>query len=380
MKILVIPQCVWGFFPVVDITMTCALARQAQVEEIVFLEPTRYATPTGRLPDHLVEWVDIPVPPNVRVIRRSSRLPRGPLVTLYESLQNIQFMRAYRPDGIYAINFLSASFLALYCRLMGKPIFAYYCTDDWTEMEIEWPIKLAIRRWTMPVTIGCAHFVLAHAHALVKKFSKYNRQIYWAPAGRVIRHEPEVPAESDSPPTGTRPRVVFAATLRNWYDFDIFFTLAKRFQEIDFFIYGGGVLLEPLRARAKAFPNVFVPGPVEPDKVGELVAKSLVGLLPLKMTKMMDAVLPDKILDYWLHKKAVICSPTYELQKVASGKALFADPNNPAEWIACFELLVNDEKQRQALGEKGHQTMLRDHNLEKLAARFIQLFQDANAC
>ena len=90
-----------------------------------------------------------------------------------------------------------------------------------------------------------------------------------------------------------------------------------------------------------------------------------------------------KIMEYMLAGKPIVAFDLPESRVSAEGAALYASPNNPADFAAQLAALMNDEALRKTMGELGRrriETKLAwQHWVPNLAAVYGRLFRSADA-
>ena len=203
----------------------------------------------------------------------------------------------------------------------------------------------------------------------MEKAKRYNKNAFLVPNGVSIESIQEFDRHSSNSDSNI---VHFIATLRDWYDFDLMFDVFSQFPELELHIHGKGPLYDYLADKSKLYSNIHLMGYLDPILFHETVAQSLFGILPLKLNEMNDSTSPVKLFDYWAAKKAVIASPTYELQKIGKDCILFA--KNKDEYINKIKLILKNEKLRGNLGEKGYTKITEIYNYEKIGELFEAIF------
>lgn len=306
---------------------------------------------------------------SIKVIERFSKLPLSALLVIYENYDNVRMIRKYKPDIVVSWDSLMSFFVCIYCKLKGIP-FVFDAMDDWEEIGNKYFIRFYFRYIVKPVLSRLSYAIVSTSHRQTEEYSKYNKRVYWVPNGKPIEfiNSTVTLTQQKKDKSNT---IIFVATLRDWFDFDLLFEVFKEFPELQLHIYGQGELFEDLKAKSLKYSNVKMMGNANSADLPKLMAETRFGIIPLKLNKLNDSTCPIKLFDYWSAKKAVLVSPTSELKKIGKdGGLLFAATKD--EYVHAIKSLINDPMLSEKIGEEGYQKMLTTYNYELLSKRFIQ--------
>lgn len=308
----------------------------------------------------------------VRVIKRTSRLRKGPLLLIVENIRNVRAVMRLKPDVVISNDHLMSLLLPLYCRLTKRK-FIYDQLDDWLDIEKNRFVYWYTRYIAYPLFGRLAYAFINTSHFLQKKSLQFTRRSYVVANGKSeddIRTFQQHVTDSASV-------VNFVSTIRDWYDYDLLIDAFAAFPEISLHLYGGGdeKVRQQIIERAANVPNVVVHDSVDSAKVPRLMGESVFGVLPFKDTSTNQAQAPIKLFDYWSAGKPVLAVPTREMEIIGTDAIVFARGVN--EWKAAIASLLADTEKRHRLGDNGLNNMHTTYNYREIAAVLQTILTDS---
>ncbi|HTB32696.1 MAG TPA: glycosyltransferase [Bacteroidia bacterium] len=363
MKYLFLSPWVWNNYRNRNIEIPIGVS--AEGNECIYVNPVKYKNweKIFRLQN-----ISTHATGSVKVIERFSRLPKSFFLLLYENYDNMKMVRKNKPEVVVSWDYLMSLFACIYCKLKGIP-FVFDAMDDWEEIEKNKGVRLYYKYIAKPVLTKLSYAITATSHKQVEVFGRHNKRVFLIPNGKpmdFIKKTGEYIIQNMEEGR----TINFIATLRDWYDFDLLFDVFREFPELQLNIYGEGELFEYLKNKSAQYSNITMKGHADSELLPRLIAESLFGVLPLKLNKLNDSTCPIKLFDYWSAKKAVIASPTYEMQKISENGGMVLAAKKQ-EYINAIRLLLNDKALRDSIGEKGYRNMLEKYNYDIIIPQFI---------
>ena len=137
-----------------------------------------------------------------------------------------------------------------------------------------------------------------------------------------------------------------------------------------FVLVGGGTMLDPLRSlvREKNLDSyVRFTGKVAHAEVLRHLSESDIGVAPDPKTPMNDNSTMIKIFEYMAASLPIVLFDLKEGRRMAAEAALYAQPNDPAEFANQLERLLQNRELRKKLGAIGRRRIEEklNWNLEK---------------
>lgn len=121
-----------------------------------------------------------------------------------------------------------------------------------------------------------------------------------------------------------QPRIGYVGSLANWFDWNVIVGLAKDYPT------GSILLIGPIEAPPPSLPpNVHLLGPRQHATLPAILRAFDIGLIPFKISELIDAVNPVKLYEYFAAGIAVAASPFREMQDFADTVQLC---RTQAEW------------------------------------------------
>ncbi|MBN1951921.1 MAG: glycosyltransferase [Bacteroidales bacterium] len=364
--ILFIAPVDWNYYPYRDQELPEALSLRGY--DVVYLNPVRYS---GHEDASRFTQVNIrDKNGHIRVIDRSSPWQKGFPEFIRENIQNIRAIARHKPAAVVSTDHLMAVGACLYCRIKGIR-FIFDVTDDWEAVDTSLAGKV-YRRIIKPLLARFSYAVCASSQRQYDNFSKRRRTgTYLISNGvnpKTVESLQELPVV-----TAEEREVNFIGSLRDWYDFEMLFRVFRRYPQLNLNIYGDGPLYPHLKEMAAGISNIRLKGSIENRHVPGILAKSLFGVLPLKMNTLNQSTCPIKLFDYWAASKAVIASPLAEVRRVGGDSLLYAE--SEAEFTDAVKRLLEDSALRKLLGGAGRKKVEQVHNYEYITQQFLKILE-----
>ncbi len=170
--------------------------------------------------------------------------------------------------------------------------------------------------------------VIATAHWLAERARRVNSSVHLVPNGvDVDRFARARHSALSSASLRTRPRVVYVGALDRWFDTARVATLARALPGADLYLAGPSRIGS---AWARDLPNVHLAGPVPPEEVPHLLARSDVGIIPFVDSRLTRAIHPVKLYEYFAAGLPVVASDLEEIRRIGSPAILV---RTDAEWV-----------------------------------------------
>jgi glycosyltransferase involved in cell wall biosynthesis len=172
--------------------------------------------------------------------------------------------------------------------------------------------------------------------------------------------------ELAEPATGAQPKkpekfvMMYHGTLTRIYGLDIaieaFGSVHHQMPGAEFWILGNGPekeLLEALSRKLGLGGKVQFTGSVLPQEVRQWLSRCDIGVLATRRDIFLDYSFSNKLSEYIIMGKGVICSRLKAIQHYFSGDALaYFEPSNPADLAQQMLLLFNDRQLRARLAQQ----------------------------
>lgn len=357
----------WNYYPYRDQELPAMLAQKGY--HCIYLNPVCYrgcekATRFTRVSER-------EIPEGVKIVNRFSRLGKSFMLFIYENYLNFKTVKKLGPDTVISSSHLMAVFTCLFCRIKGIR-FIFDVTDDWEHADPS-PAGRFYKYVIKPLIARYAYAVTSTSHSQFEYFeSRRGKNTFLVSNGvspfitDQLKHLKETSRDEKS--------VNFIGSLRDWYDFDLLFSVFRELPEINLNIYGQGTLFPVLKELAKNENNIFVHGNTEQHMVPQLLQDSLFGVLPLKQTRLNNSTCPIKLFEYWSASKAVISTPVEEVKKVGGNVVLYASDKN--EFVRSARLLLENRKLAGELGHRAFRKIETIHNYRVITQKFIEIIEN----
>ena len=77
-----------------------------------------------------------------------------------------------------------------------------------------------------------------------------------------------------------------------------------------------------------------------------------------------------------LQKKPLVATPTSAYRKAISHGDTGFLAETPAEWIECLDILINQPKTREQVGNKAYEHVCENYTYKHVAEHYARFFQD----
>jgi glycosyltransferase involved in cell wall biosynthesis len=148
-------------------------------------------------------------------------------------------------------------------------------------------------------------------------------------------------------PANSRPRVLFAGSLRPFKGPQVMLDAAQFFPQADFVVVGSGIMDHELRGRAKALPNVVFRGPIGQLALREEYRAADIFLFPSHWEGS-----PKVLMEAAASGLPVIARNDYEPESVIHGKTGFLGAT-PEELLNHLGQLIANPELRRTMGQAG---------------------------
>lgn len=256
-----------------------------------------------------------------------------------------------------------------YLQKNGIPVVFDY--DDILHEFIENPVqRFFYKRVTDKALRECDH-VIATSYKVYEYASSQNSRCTLISNSVTLRD-----FENPKPKKVKKPAVGFIGSFGDWVDFETVLQLAGKFRDAGFYLIGGGQQKEWVdrEIKRRGLGNVTATGYVPYSEVKNWIASFDVAMIPFKITGLSEGINPMKLFEYWALKKPAIVTPTYELRKIAKGRAIFASTRK--EWEQALEKLLKSAKLRKEVGMKGYSLVKNEYNRDILGKKFMRILRE----
>jgi glycosyltransferase involved in cell wall biosynthesis len=154
----------------------------------------------------------------------------------------------------------------------------------------------------------------------------------------------------------------------------------ERRRDTQFVLVGGGSELPRLRALARdreLDAYVVFTGQVRYEQVAQYLSMADIGVAPDPKTAMNDKSTMIKILEYMAYGLPVVLFDLEEGRRIAGAAALYATPNDPADFANQIGRLLNSEALRRELGEFGRMQIEERLNWDAEKAVLLEAYEAA---
>ncbi|MFC4542235.1 glycosyltransferase family 4 protein [Halosolutus amylolyticus] len=137
--------------------------------------------------------------------------------------------------------------------------------------------------------------------------------------------------------------------------------------------------LEELVERKDLEDRVEFTGLLPRDRIPKLLDDAMIGVAPLKSTDALEYAVPTKAYEYMACALPVIATGTGEIESLLdrSGGGVVVD-NDPAAIATEIDRLLSDDGEREAMGERGREHVVRRYDRGAITRRLSDVF--ATAC
>jgi glycosyltransferase involved in cell wall biosynthesis len=150
----------------------------------------------------------------------------------------------------------------------------------------------------------------------------------------------------------------------------------KNITNVSFVLIGNGGEKENLKQVAKGLNNTFFIDAVPKQEIPNVLKKFDVCYIGLRNEPLFRfGVSPNKLFDYMMAAKPIIYAIESANKPVEdAGCGITIQPENPEEIAnAIFQLQNLEAQQRDEMGKKGKEYVMKNHGYDKLAQKLLQL-------
>ena len=357
-KILVYPGLIfngiWGH----STELTIGLAKNHQVtylEVLAVNDPNHPSVCPGNTKHQLV--------PNLTIFGSSKVCPKWNLSYLIRT--QVHTIRSFfriqdRFDTAFLYNVYDWPFLLL-CKLYRKKVIFEY-VDEYYKLTSNIIFKTYLK-FTTWLFLKLSDKVVCTAKLLEHHAKKKNKQVHYLPNCVNIADKQNMTKK-----TTDKFIVGFCGGLGKWVSIEIIMQTAKHYEndsQVEFWIIGGGERFDEFKQLIDKHnvSNIKLFGPTPHDEIYKYLSNFDVAIIPFKLNKITHSVSPVKLFEYWLAKKPVIASRTYEMLNFI-GYVLYAD-DYKAMVRQIDYLKDNKFYQGLKLGEAGYKLVKEKYNWDK---------------
>jgi glycosyltransferase involved in cell wall biosynthesis len=244
---------------------------------------------------------------------------------------------------------------------------------SWIVRMLKWQERISFRFADRVITINAPVEAL-----LVHRGLAHDKCIIMMNAADEARFDRQPEPEHEA--AAERFVMIYHGTLTRIYGLDIaveaFARVHARMPGAEFWILGSGPeqghLASLIRSHALE-TKVKLVGQVPGSRIPEWLAKSDVGVLPIRRDALLDFAFPNKLPEYIISGKAVIVSRLKAIRHYFSEDALaFAEPENPHDLSEQMLRLYRDRTLRQQLARQAS-TEYQPVRWEVMKARYLDM-------
>lgn len=217
------------------------------------------------------------------------------------------------------------------------------------------------------VGIKNADLIIAQTHQQQKLLQQnFNRNSLVIPNGHPV---PLPPFKKTDPPI-----ISWIANIKKLKQPELFIKLAETCQDLNVqFVYAGrlaqGSYQNRFMSKTKKLPNLKYLGELPFEKTNELLSKS-----SLFVNTSLREGFPNTYIQAWMRQTPVIAlnaNPDDLLKK----KHIGLHSGNFEQMTKDVRFLIENEKERHAMGRKAREYALKNHDIEKIGKRYLEVFE-----
>lgn len=152
----------------------------------------------------------------------------------------------------------------------------------------------------------------------------------------------------------------------------------KHREDIRFVIIGSGTEIPRLRTLASQMnldAAVRFTGRIPHDEVGQYLSAADVCVAPDPLNSLNDQSSMIKIFEYMAHAKPIVLYDLKEGRRSAGNSALYARPNDPADFGEQILKLLDSESLRRELGKLGRKRVEEELNWEVQSKKLLEAYK-----
>lgn len=154
----------------------------------------------------------------------------------------------------------------------------------------------------------------------------------------------------------------------------------RRIQDFAVALIGGGIEVPRLKAMVshqKLNGVISFPGRISDQDLADYITTADVCVAPDPKNPMNDKSTMNKILEYMAYGRPVVLYDLTEGRRAAGDAALYARPNDPAEFASLIMKLLDSEELRRTLGEEGRRTIQQKLNWQLEKPELLKAYETA---
>lgn len=342
--------------------------------DIIYFEPVVHSS---KLNISFKRTAKNPVPQNVKIIKRDTKLGLNPLYGIYVEFKNLLCLTQQDYD-VFITYYTTCGLLAtIFSRLTGKKVILMYVDDlaEWYDPKIA---KYLTKYFFTPLVAKLSNFVVTTAHKLNESIQKYNKNVKRIPNGVDLAFFETKKAVLNKHESNNTFIVGFIGSFGNRINYDLLIKTASKLksdEEVKFLLIGEGEGIESFKCQINRLKldNIQLMEPVNHSDVPEMLNKMDVCIIPFKINRLTDCICPVKLFEYWAMEKAVISTNFYEISKIAKDRVIFAD--NPKEMKHGILELKNNKNLKEKYEKIGFKEVVKKYNWNVLATEFHKIIK-----
>ncbi len=362
MRFLFLSPVVWNFYKLQNQLLALSLAKEGY--EVMYAEPVKYKNWQKNKRFH--DLSDNGSDDKLKIIKRFFRRRKSFISFIYENINNTRQIARHKPDVVVCYDHLMGLIPCMYCYF-NKIHFIFNVSDDWDNVPQAFIPHKTWKYIIKPIIKKFSFAIASISHKQLQLYKLTHKRAFLLPNGVENSFREDINSLHENKKMNL---INFIAHLRDWYDFELLFDVFSELPNITLHIYGTGELLEALSEKAKQHNNIHIMGSVSHKETARLLKDSFIGIIPLKNNLLNDSTCPVKLFDYWAARKAVVATPTFELQQTGSDCILFA--KNKEEWIKQIRFLMDNPERRSFLSNTGYEKIVDYYNYDVLTQKFIE--------
>jgi len=255
-------------------------------------------------------------------------------------------------------------------KLLKKKIIFMY-VDEYCELTPNFILKtyLKFNTWLF---LKLSNHVVCTAHLLKSHADKYNKNVDYLPNCVNLEDENNLTKKTEEDFI-----IGFVGGLGSWVDIEMIMQTAKHFEEdetIKFWVIGSGERYNEFDEliRRHHVMNIELFGNIPHNKMYSHLSQFDIGIIPFKINKITNSVSPIKLFEYWLAKKPVITTKTYELESMPN----IIYVNTYHDMIEEIKELYNRRDNIKKIGEAGYKLVKEKYNWENTMKRYEEILQN----
>jgi len=191
--------------------------------------------------------------------------------------------------------------------------------------------------------VNKADIVFATADTLKARLEGYGKEIHELPNGVDYDFFTQDSSQIRTKIDGLKNVIIYVGTVGEWFDCDFVKYCAEKRPDYNFVIIG------PERTNIEAMKgisNIHLLGKIDYASVPAYMKRASVGIIPFKFSKLVDAVNPLKLYEYFACGIPVVATDAHEMRKIDSPAKLYS---NYDEALSFFDEMMTNETDKNNL-------------------------------